>query len=157
MSLSISVEAEELVELEKYYQAIEERSLDLHNIERELGDIQRAELKLRFLSSPATEVGGVVHGDVHWNRLSDRYLADNPRRRGKQIMVDTKRLETDATTPGSGNTSQSNGLQYSFEINTPYAGKQNEMRSLLFWSDILLEKTQEAILDYLETGKIEQK
>ena len=155
MSLSLTAETKDFIELEKYYSAMQERSLDLHPIERELGDIQREELKLRFLSSPGTEVGGVVHGEVYWNKLSDWYLSQNPRRRGKQIAIDTQRLKIDATTPGPGNSSRANKDSYTFEINTPYAAKQDEMRSLLFWSETLLDRTQEAILNYILTGEKE--
>ena len=154
MTLSITTNQEDFAELSEYYSEMNTRSLDLHPIERELGDIQREELKLRFLSSPGTEVGGIVHGEVYWNKLSDWYLSQNPRRRGKQIMIDTQRLKIDATTPGPGNTSIADRTSYKFEINTDYAAKQNEMRSLLFWNESLLEKTQNAILDYITNGKI---
>lgn len=149
MSLFITTDTTEFADLEKYFQAMKERSLDLQPIERDLGDIQREELKLRFLSSPGTEVGGVVHGEVYWNRLSEAYLSMTPRRRGKQIMIDTQRLKIDATVAGPGNTSRIKGTEYSFKINTPYADKQHKMRSLLFWSTTLLDKTREKILEYI--------
>ena len=153
--LSISIDTEELENLESYYSGIQERSQNFQAIEQELGDLQRQELKLRFLSSPATEVGGIVHGEVYWNRLSNWYLNQNPRRRGKQIMIDTQRLMRDSTVDGSGNTSRVEGNRYEFSINTSYAQKQHDLRSLLFWSEGLLEKTEAVVLDYILNGKNE--
>ena len=151
--LSLQLEATEIAELEDYYSSLNSRSLDLKPIQRDLDDIQREELNLRFQSSPGTEVGGTVYGDVYWDRLSNWYLNQVPRRRGGQIMIDTGRLRTDATSPGSGNSSNFNGAEYEFSINTPYATKQNTMRQLLFWSEGLLKQTEEAILNYVITGR----
>ena len=152
MVLSLSLESEQIAEIAKYYQDIDDRTRDLQPIARELGEIQREELVLRFLSAPATQTGGVVHGDVYWNRLSDWYLNQVPRRKEGQIMIDSQKLKTDATTPGAGNTSRFENGQYSFSINTYYAQKQDKVRSLLFWSDGLLRKTEEAIVGYILTG-----
>lgn len=153
MSLSIKSSTKGLEELQKYFEDITERTEDLRPIERELGDIQREELKLRFLSSPATEVGGVVHGGAYWNRLSDFYLSMVPRRRGKQIMIDTQKLKMDSTLDGPGNNSEFRGSEYEFTINTSYAAEQNSMRELLFWSETLLDKTTEKVINYILTGE----
>jgi hypothetical protein len=151
--LSIKFDLEELSELEGYYTDLQQRAQDLRPIQRELDDIQREELKLRFLSSPATLTGGVVHGDVYWNRLSDWYLNQVPRRRKGQIMIDSGRLKNEATNEGSGNSSSLNQNSYEFKLNTPYAGKQDTMRQLLFWNEGLLQKTEAAILNYINTGE----
>lgn len=152
--LSIELQYGDLTQLETYYSDLGKRAQDLQAIQRELDDIQREELKLRFLSSPATEVGGVVHGDVYWNRLSNWYLNQVPRRRKGQIMIDTGRLKNDAITPGSGNGSSFSQNNYEFHLNTPYAEKQDAMRQLLFWSEGLLQKTEAAIVNYIATGEV---
>lgn len=148
--LKLSTDYQQFSDLTGYLERIKQRFQDLRPIERELGEIQREELRLRFLSSPATEIGGIVYGEVYWNRLSDWYLNQVPRRRKGQIMIDTQKLKIDATTEGAGNTSRvEDDGSYSFTINTDYAAKQDEMRKLLFWSEGLLQKTEDIILNYL--------
>lgn len=152
--LSLKIEAEQIAGLEKKYSTATQRVKDLAPIQKNLDDLQREELKLRFLSSPRTQVGGVVYGDVYWNRLSEAYLNQVPRRRKGQVMIDTGRLQRDATTPGTGNTSTVNGFNYEFAVNTPYAQQQDQMRQLLFWSESLLDKTSAAIVNYVTTGEV---
>jgi len=158
MSLEITLQAKDLEGLEEYYSKMRDRAQDMSGIREEWGKICRKHFDRVFRSSPAVEIGGKVYGDRYWRPLSPFYLSRNPHRRGGQIMIDTKRLWRATITENGENTYDfEDDLTFVYEVNVPYAQKQQDMRPFVFWHEELLDELAESALEFITEGEKEDR
>lgn len=149
MTLALTIDAQKLKELMESFPKMKKRFEDVSAIERQLADEIRADVDMRFKSSPVVEVGGAVYGGVQWDRLTDYALFMNPRRRGGRILIDTGELYRGAITPGGANQTKVKGKEFTFELTDRKAIKNHPKRPILVWHDELLEKVSKVYLKHV--------
>jgi phage gpG-like protein len=130
-----------------------ERLEDMTPIARDLADIVRDDIDLRFRSSPATEVGGEVHGGVYWDKLTDYTFSLHPERRGGKVLIDTGELYRDSISEGQGNRYRIDGREFTFELTSKKAVENQAKRPIAIVHDDLLRKVAKAQVKFVLEGK----
>lgn len=147
--MQININTTKLDAIAKLFDEMGDRTTDLSPIGRDLADIMRDDLRKRFASAPATEIGGEVYGGVTWSRLTDASFFINPARRGRNIGIDTGSLQRQVTIDGSGNLYTVNGSNFSFELTSEKAQSFQEKRPLVFWYLELLRRVNDRIIEFV--------
>lgn len=89
----VTVEIDGLEQAITSLEGIGDRVSDIRGMSRDILLACQADTDRRFDSAPRTETGGAVYGGINWPALSDRYLRDNPRRQGGQVLRDFGTLQ----------------------------------------------------------------
>lgn len=149
--IGISVDLRGLSDMGDRFNSMSRRVTDFNPISRDLADIIRQDLNLRFLSSPATVSGGIVHGNVYWGSLSPYTFRMNPRRLQGKVHVDTGRLWQGSISEGGGNRYHVQGSDFFFELTNQNTGDlQNKYkRPILFWHEELVNKVRDRTVEYV--------
>ena len=154
MSLEITIDTKQLTRQGKYAKRIKNRVANFDEgkdpgLAKELAKIVQEDLNMRFLTAPATEVGGEVWGGAYWKPLSQYTFNLHPNRRGGKIHIDTGRLWKASITPGGESLYELRDNQFKFEILVDYAAKLQQWRQILFWHPVLVEKLTKKISTYM--------
>ena len=150
MSLFFSIDPSELDKLQDYLERIKS-SINLsdpkvrQDLKERLQAVMFEDLKLRFASSPSTQVGGIVYGGQEWSSLSEYYLANNPNRQSGQVYIDTHDLINSLVSMTSNTVAEfeetsSKGADFVFGTKLKYAEKLQQSRPIVFMHPQLLEK-----------------
>lgn len=144
--IELSIDTDTLREISDLLSGIQEKAVDWSEAGEGVGDLVRDEFNLRFQSSPSTQTGGMVQGDVYWRALNDGYLAANPRRRGGQVLIDSgKTWKSFANADAAGNINEFDADEMTFGSSLDHVPRLQEIWPIAFWSPELLE----AIAAYL--------
>jgi len=149
MGIQAGINTSQLDAIANSFGQMGDRSTDYSDIGSELADIMRDDLKKRFASSPATQVGGTVYGGIRWDGLTDATFAINPSRRGGKIGIVSGQLKLQSTVAGAGNVFGVDGTDFSFELVSERSQNFSQYRQLLAWHPELLRRTAELISTYV--------
>lgn len=118
-----------------------------------LYNLAEEDFKQRFKSSPATTASGEVYGGTQWKRLSEAYLARNPKRKTGKQLIDTRELAKSFRRGQPGNIAQVKGDVIEFGSSLPKAEALNEKRKLVVIHSKLIEDASEILNRYVTTGR----
>lgn len=150
--IGLSINLRGFSDLDSRFDKMSDRVTDFNPISRDLADIVRQDINLRFLSSPATVSGGVVYGNVYWGPLSPYTFRMNPRREQGKVHIDTGRLWQGAINEGGGgNRYYTQGSDFFFELTASQVDDlQNKYnRPIAFWHEELLNKVRDRTVEYV--------
>jgi hypothetical protein len=150
VSLLFSINSSELDQLQEYLEKIKS-SINLsdlkvkQDLKERLQAVMFEDMRLRFASSPGTQVGGTVYGGQEWSSLSEYYLANNPNRQSGQVYIDTHDLMNSLVSMTSNTVSEfeetsANGADFVFGTKLKYAEKLQQSRPIVFMHPELLDK-----------------
>lgn len=151
MQISITVAGIEAVLAE--LAAVQQRTGNVTtDLARDTGLIIQAEVDQVFESAPPTESGGTVYGGKTWAKLTDLYLARNPKRIGGQIYRDSGELLGSLAVGGEGNILQADGDSLTFGSALPKAAGLQDQREFLFPTDAMEENIARLWENYVAQG-----
>lgn len=90
--VTLSADFSGLEKLNPKFKGMLDRKQDISKLEPVVKQILIEDVKLRFLTAPLTNKGGLVNGNVFWSAMSPTWLATHPERMGKPLLQDTGRL-----------------------------------------------------------------
>jgi len=90
--VNLSADFSGLDGLSKKFENALKRKKDLTPLELGLKEVLVEDVKLRFLTAPLTNKGGIAHGNVFWSAMTPNWLATHPDRMGKPLLKDTGKL-----------------------------------------------------------------
>jgi len=131
---------------------IKARSVNLQPVAQAVGLAAQADVDERFNSSPGVRSDGQAYGGVTWERLTDAYLAQNPKREGGQQLRDTGELLNSFTVGGEGNVLQAGGSEITFGSALPKARGLANKRPLLIVHPDLVEAIAAIFEAYVVRG-----
>lgn len=148
--MKFNLELEGFEELDEKLEKFERK--DNLRLQEGIVEIIRNDIMQRFLSSPSTTSGGVVHGEAYWRALKEGYLRQRPDRALGQVLIDTGRLKDSLTIPGApGSYVTYGGDSIEFGTDVEYAEELNKTWNILFFHLGLMEKiTRWAVQYYVE-------
>lgn len=151
--VSISIETEGVEKISKLLSTATDRIDDWTPIADGIVTMVRDDVRLRFQSSPAVEVGGMVWGDVYWRPLTEGYLLSRPDRQSGQILIDSGALKQSVTEDTAESFTSITSEEIKIGTTLPYAGEMQEKFPFIFWHPILLERIADYLVTWYWTGK----
>ena len=115
--------------------------------------ILRNDVLRRFLTSPPTTSGGIVHGGAYWRALKEGYLRSRPDRVLGQVLIDTGAMR-DSFLPFAPNSY----VEYTtdtiiFGSDDGKIEELNDTWAILFFHEELMEKISRWIVQYYTEDK----
>lgn len=111
------------------------------------GQIQRT-----FGSSPSTTATAAVYGGVTWQRLSEQYLRQVPRRRGGRTLIDTGALRDSFKLGKRNNIFKTGGSTVEFGSSDPKAAWNQPTRPMVFAHPAMVEAVINGRVKYILGG-----
>ncbi|HEY9657678.1 MAG TPA: hypothetical protein V6C65_04375 [Allocoleopsis sp.] len=153
MPVELSIEKDDLNQVEDFFSSATERLDDWTEAGEDIVTMIRDDVKLRFQSSPAPGMGGMVYGDVYWRPLREGYLLNRPDRRSGQILIDSGTLKRSVTEDTPESYTEINEEEIIVGTRVPYAERLQREFPFMFWHPILLDRVSKHLADWYLTGK----
>ena len=167
-----TVDTTQINELNKQIESINKRGTNLEKALDKVSEVVREDIKIRFMTAPTVEQGGIVHGGIYWKPLS-QYTIRTFNRQGGQILTNTGALMRSLTVKEDPNhISKFENGTFVIGTNIDYAEKHqppnvditsldnndNHLygeippRPFVFYHDKLVDKISNALEEYITTG-----
>lgn len=148
--MKFDINLSELNKISDRLASIEIKSKDLIPASTGIRLVIQEDVDFRFQNAPLTETGGESWGGEYWEKLSDRYLSNNPKRMGGQILRDTGELQQSLTIEGHPYQTWSvSESELVFGSNLAKAGRLQRKRPFIYWHPVLLGKVADFLVNFL--------
>jgi hypothetical protein len=153
MPSELRIDSRGLDELSNLFAEMEGRVVDWSDAGDGVGTIVRDDFRLKFLSSPSTEVGGNIWGGEYWRPLENGYLKSRPDRRTGQVLIDTGETMKAFTTENyDGNITDIGEGEMTFGADLDHLERLEKTWKIAFWHPALLDRVSRYLANFFLSG-----
>ena len=148
----LKIEATGINEAIAAIQGIVKRASDVRSHASTEAKIIEGQIQRTFSSSPPTTQTAAVYGGVTWQRLSEQYLRQVPRRRGGKTLIDTGATRDSFKLGKRNNIFKTNGSTVEFGSSEPKAAWNQPTRPMVFAHPAMVEAVIAGRIKYILGG-----